>query len=319
MKYFIKRFVSLIVTLFIVSIACFLVFQVIPGDSALSRLGTNATEESLNNLREEMGLNDPIPQRYCEWLGGFVRGDFGTSLSKNMPVKELLSGTFTVTLSLAAVSFLLIVIIGIPLGILFSSFKNKKVTRAFDIFNQIVMAVPSFFIGILFCMLFGVVLRVFTPGVYPKYNENYAGFLAYLIAPAFSVAIPKIAMVVKFFRTSVDKEMQEDYVRTAYSKGNSRLRVLYHHVLKNALIPVVTTIGVTAAEILAGSIVAEQIFSLPGLGRALVSAIVTRDYPVVQTIVVYIAAAVIIINFIVDLIYRKLDPRIDSIQGGRNE
>ena len=189
-------------------------------------------------------------------------------------------------------------------------FAKKRIGKWMHLVNQIFMAVPSFFLGVLIILIFGLILKWFTPGNYISYTESRIGFLTYLIAPAMAIAVPKSAMVVKFLRNSVLEQEESDYVRTAYSKGNTEKRVLYGHILKNAFIPVVTILGMIAAETMAGSIVVEQVFNLPGLGRLLVSSIGNRDYPVVQAILVYIASVVVIMNGVVDVLYRYLDPRI---------
>lgn len=174
------------------------------------------------------------------------------------------------------------------------------------------MAVPSFFLGIMITIIFGLVLKWFTPGKYVSYRDDFNGFIMYLIPAAFAVAIPKIAMMVKFLKNSLIREMDSDYVRTAYSKGAGENRVLFCHVLRNGLMPAITLLGMIIAEIMAGSIVVEQVFNLPGLSVILVSSVSTRDYPVVQAIVVYIAFVVIITNCIVDILYHIIDPRVKN-------
>ena len=172
------------------------------------------------------------------------------------------------------------------------------------------MAIPSFFLGILIIIVFGLILKWFTPGKYVDYRTNFAQFILYLIPAAFAVAIPKIAMMVKFLKNSILHEMNSDYVRTAFSKGASKNRVLFGHVLRNGLMPAITLLGMVLAEIMAGSIVVEQVFNLPGISSVLVSAVSKRDYPVVQVIVVYIAFIVIICNCLVDVLYHIIDPRV---------
>ena len=174
------------------------------------------------------------------------------------------------------------------------------------------MAIPSFFLGIILTYIFGLILKWFQPGLFISPSENLWGSIRYLIFPAAAIALPKIAMVVKFLRNSVLSEMPKDYVRTAYSKGSSKNRALSRHILKNALIPVITFMALVVAEILAGSIIVEQVFSVPGVGRLLISAISTRDYPVVQAVVTYVTAVVVIINFVVDMLYQLADPRVKA-------
>lgn len=325
MKYFIKKTITLIMTLFLVSVAAFLAFQIIPGDVVTSILGTEATPEREEQLREELGLNDPPVTRYFRWAGGVLRGDLGRSYrySKNMnemmPVAELIGDKLPVTLWLAAVALVMIVAASIPLGVLWARCASRSASRldrfldaALGITSQAAMAIPSFFLGILITYVFGIVLKLFAPGGYISYQKDFAGFLGYLIFPALSVALPKIAMTARFLRNSMLTELQSDYVRTAYSKGCTRKRVMYGHVLRNAMMPVVTFLGMIIAEIVAGSIVIEQVFGLPGIGRLLISSVNSRDFPVVEILILYITFVVIFVYFLVDILYRVIDPRISE-------
>lgn len=318
MKLFIKKIITLIMTLFLVSVAAFLAFQIIPGDVVTSILGTEATPEREEQLREELGLNDPPVERYFKWAGGVLRGDFGRSYqySKNMnemmPVAELIGDKLPVTLWLAGLSMGLIILVSIPLGVLWAKSANRFLDAALGVITQATMAIPSFFLGILVTFLFGIVLKWFVPGGYISYRESLSGFLGYLLFPALSIALPKIAMAARFLRNSMLTQMQADYVRTAYSKGCTRKRVMYGHVLRNALMPVVTFLGMIIAEIVAGSIVVEQVFGLPGIGRLLISSINNRDFPVVEILILYITFVVIFVYFLVDILYRVIDPRISE-------
>ena len=290
-------------TLFLVSVAAFLAFQVIPGDVVRSILGTEATPEREAQLREELGLDKPPVERYISWADDVLHGDFGVSYrySKNMnemmPVKELIGDKLPVTLYLAVLSFVMIVLVSIPLGVLWAKCGSRFLDAVFGVLTQVTMAVPSFFLGILVTYLCGIVLKWFVPGGYISYQENMTGFLAYLLFPAISIALPKIAMTARF-------------LRTAYSKGCNRNQVMFGHVLKNAMMPVITFLGMMIAEILAGSIVVEQVFALPGIGRLLISSVGTRDLPVVEILILYITFVVILVYFIVDILYRVIDPRI---------
>lgn len=318
MKLFIKKIITLIMTLFLVSVAAFLAFQIIPGDVVTSILGTEATPEREEQLREELGLNDPPVERYFKWAGGVLRGDFGRSYqySKNMnemmPVAELIGDKLPVTLWLAGVAMVLIIFVSIPLGVLWAKSTNRFLDAALGVITQAAMAIPSFFLGILVTFLFGIVLKWFVPGGYISYRESLSGFLGYLLFPALSIALPKIAMTARFLRNSMLTQMQADYVRTAYSKGCTRKRVMYGHVLRNAMMPVVTFLGMIIAEIVAGSIVVEQVFGLPGIGRLLISSINNRDFPVVEILILYITFVVIFVYFLVDILYRVIDPRISE-------
>ena len=318
MKYLVKKIVTLIMTLFLVSVLAFLAFQIIPGDVVTSILGTETTPEREEALREELGLNDPPVLRYLHWAGGVLRGDFGESYrySKNMnqmmPVAELIGDKLPVTLWLAALSLVLILVTSIPLGVFWARTKSRALDVIFGVTTQAAMAIPSFFLGVLVTYLFGILLKCFAPGGYISYEKDFPGFLGYLFFPALSVAIPKIAMTARFLRNSMLTESRADYVRTAYSKGCTESRVAYGHILRNAMMPVVTFLGMIIAEIVAGSIVIEQVFSLPGIGRLLISAVSTRDFPVVEILILYITFVVIFVYFLVDVLYRVIDPRISS-------
>lgn len=312
MKYIVKKALTLVGTLLLVSFIAFLLFQIVPGDPVTSMLGTEYSEERAESLREELGINKPVIVRYVNWLTDFVKGDFGISYKYKMPVSRLISDKMPVTMYLAVITLIIIVVISIPLGVFMARFGHRKVSKVFDIVNQSVMAIPSFFLGIVITIIFGLVLKWFTPGKYVSYRDDFNGFIMYLIPAAFAVAIPKIAMMVKFLKNSLIREMDSDYVRTAYSKGAGENRVLFCHVLRNGLMPAITLLGMIIAEIMAGSIVVEQVFNLPGLSVILVSSVSTRDYPVVQAIVVYIAFVVIITNCIVDILYHIIDPRVKN-------
>lgn len=310
MKFYLKKIITLIITLLLVSMLTFIAFQVIPGDSALSKLGVDATEEQVDALREAMGLNKSIPERYVSFVSNAIRGDFGKSTQYNQPVTQMLKERIPVTLMLAVLSFGMVLIISIPLGILSARKEGGVADRILTLLSQVCMAIPPFFLGIMLTLLFGILLKWFVPGRYIAPDQNFLEFIKYLFYPALAVSLPKIAMTVKFLKSSILRELHLDYVRTAKSKGSSRERILWRHVLKNALIPVITFMGMVIADLLAGSIVIEQVFNLPGVGRLLVVAISNRDFNVVQAAVLYIAAIVIFVNFIVDILYQVLDPRV---------
>lgn len=196
------------------------------------------------------------------------------------------------------------------MGIFAARHEDGRIGRGIYIINQILMAVPQFFLGILFTFLFGLVLRFFTPGGYVSYTQSMGGFIKYLIFPALAIALPKSAMTIKLLRSSVKKEAGRDYARTAYSRGNNTKNVLYRHVLKNAMIPSVTFLGMILTDMVANSIIVEQVFSIPGIGRVLLTSISNRDYPVVMAVIVCVAAFVVAVNLLVDLLYLWIDPRM---------
>jgi len=310
MKFTIKKILTLIITLMVVSFFTFIAFQIIPGDSAITQLGTQATEEKVEALREAMNLNENVFLRYVKWLSNLCRGNFGISSQYDVPVSSLLLERMSVTIWLAVLSIILIIMISFPIGIIAAKNEGGVIDRVLSVLTHTGMGIPPFFLGIIITLLFGFVLKWFIPGRYISPQENFGLFLGYMIFPALANAIPKSAMVLKFLRSSIIRQLQMDYVRTARSKGNLENAILYRHVLKNAFIPVLTFIAMIIAETLAGSIMIEQVFSLPGLGRLLVMAISNRDYAVVQTIVLYIAATIVVINFIVDVLYQWIDPRV---------
>ncbi|WP_297721786.1 ABC transporter permease [Intestinimonas sp.] len=310
MKYAAKKFLTLIITLFIVSLLAFLAFQIIPGDPTTKLLGTEATEAARAELRAELGLDRPIPVRYWDWLTSFLRGDMGMSYSYHMPVADMLGEKLAITFLLTLLSFAVTIVLSIPLGILAGSVRSGWLDGLVTAVDQVVMSVPAFFIGILACFLFGIVLKVFTPGDFVSYTQDWGAFLSYLILPALSIAIPRIAMTVKMLRSAILQESGKDYVRTARSRGGDRGNILRRHVLKNALIPVITFLAVSAAEIMTGTIIIEQVFTIPGVGRLLLASISNRDFPVVQAIVVIMAAWIVLVNFVADLLYQLVDPRL---------
>ena len=308
MKYILKRVLTLFATMLIVSFLTFAAFSLISGDTATAMLGTSATPERLAALRAELGLDRPLLVRYGEWLLGFFTGDLGVSTSYQQPVWDILASKFRLTLCLSLVSFALIAAVSIPLGLW--SAGRRRFEGARTALNQLGMAVPPFFTGILLSWVFGVGLKWFMPGQFPDAGRDFAGAAVYLFFAAAALSIPRIAMTARMLRSTVQEELGKDYVRTAIARGNDRGQVLRRHVLKNALPPVVTFLAQTMAEIVAGSIVVEQVFVIPGLGQMLVSSIAGRDYPVVQAIVVILALWVVLAGTAADLINQRIDPRL---------
>lgn len=310
MKYVLKKLGTLVLTLLAVSALVFFAFSLIPSNPAVTKLGTEATAESIEKLTHEMGLDRPVIERYVEWVGGIFKGDFGTSYSYNQPVTKLLAEKICITLLLSVMAILITCILAFPLGIYTARKSDSKLDVVLTTINQIVMSVPSFFSGIIITLVFGVFLHVFTPGKFVSYKVSFLGCVGYLLFPALAIALPKISMVVKLLKDTAIKEADKDYVRTAYSRGNRTKAVFYKHVLKNAMIPVITFLGMTFADIIAGSIIVEQVFGVPGLGRILLTSISGRDYPVVEAIILLLATAVVVSNLVVDLLYKIFDPRI---------
>ena len=262
MKYAAKKIVWMLLTMVIVSFLAFLAFRIIPGDPTAKLLGEQATPERVEALRQELGLDRPFLERYVSWLGDFVRGDMGSSYNYSMPVSQMLQGKIPVTGLLTLLSFLLIVVLSIPLGLFTARHSGGALDKALTVVNQVLMAVPAFFTGILLTYLFGLLLRWFVPGSFVSPAESFWQSAGYLIFPAAAIAIPRIAMTVKMLRSALLAEMNKDYVRTSYSRGNDRRATLYLHVLRNALPPVVSFLAMTVADIVAGSVVIEQVFAI---------------------------------------------------------
>ena len=310
MKVLLRKILNLMIALLIVTLLTFLALQVIPGDPVTKMLGADATAAQAAQLRARLGLDQPVLVRYGRWLLSFLEGDPGMSYSYSMPVAEMLKGKLSVTVILTALSFAMTVFISIPLGILTARSESVRVNHFFLIMDQLFMALPPFFIGILSVYLFGIVLKLFAPGTYVPLSESVAGGLGYLLLPALAMALPRSAMTVKMLRSSIRSQMAEDYVRTARSRGLTDSQILRRHALRGAMVPVVTFLAQSAAEIMTGTIIIEQVFTIPGLGRLLLSSIGSRDFPVVQAIVVLMAVFIILVNFAADLINMAIDPRI---------
>lgn len=308
MRYLLKKLLTFVVTLLLLSFLSYAAFEMV-GDPVSSILGTNATPEAVAQLKEEMGLDRPLFVRYGEWLWNFLRGDMGKSYTYRLPVSEMIGEKMVITLTLTLMGFFLTVLCSIPLGLYISRNEGSWVDRFLTVFNQIVMAIPSFFVAILLTILFGLVIKLFTPGTFVSYTESPLRFFLYLIFPAVSIALPRIAMTVKMLRTSILQEMQKDYVRTAYSRGHSSKSAMKVHALKNGMLPVVTFLAANAAEMLAGCLVIEQIFSIPGIGRMLLVSIEARDIPVVEAIVVFLALWVMLVHFLGEIVNEIMDPR----------
>lgn len=310
MKFYLKKFFTLIITLILVSVLTFLAFNLIPGDPAMLILGTEATPESLAALHAQLGLDQSLPMRYAAWLGGMLHGNLGTSIQYSKPVGGLIAERLPVTASLAALALLMIIVFSVLLGVFSAKKRGTFIGRLLDMLTMFNISLPNFFLGIILIWVFGITFHLFTPGKYVDYRQSVTGFLQYLIFPAIAIALPNIATAAKFLRTSIVAQMNADYVRTARSKGCSDSAVLYRHVLKNAIIPSITLFGMMAAEVFSGSIVIEQVFSIPGVGRLLISSVSSRDFPLIESLVVCIAFLVVLANFLADILLQVADPRI---------
>jgi len=311
LNFILRRIVIALITVFLVSILCFLAFSVIRGDLASYLAGINASQEQLSALREEMGLNRNVFIRYLDWLSGFISGRTGVSLSfRGESISALISQRIPVTVTLALLSLFFILLISIPVSLLTVHREGDLLDGIVNFLTAAGLSTPNFFMGLLFIFFFGFGLKLFIPGEYINYNENFFSFIRCLFFPALAIALPNSAILVKFLRGSLFQELKSDYVITARSKGAGRLYILRRHVLKNALLPAVTIFAMIIAEVFSGSIIIEQVFTIPGIGRLLITAISSRDYPLIQSLMVYIAFIIITANTLADIAIMIIDPRI---------
>lgn len=301
----VKKILSMLAAVLVLSFFTFLAFAILPGDAAQIKLGTNATPEQVEALREEMGLNDAFLVRYGRWIKGAFTGDLGMSIRYDRPVSELFLQGLPNTLLLAGISFVLILVLSFPLGLMYARYPGSIGDRVGIFLNQTFMAIPAFFLGILISVVLGLSMKLFIPGAFVAWEDDPAGCIAYLFFPALAVALPKVAMTVRFLRSALLSEKRKEYVRTARSKGLGEGEILVRHMLPNALAATVTFLGVIVSEIVAGSIVIEQVFNINGLGRLLVVSVQNRDYNVVQALVLYIGIVVIVLNGVIETLVTK--------------
>ena len=297
-------------TLFVASVIIFCLIEVAPGDPAVFMMGLNADPSSIDALREELGLNKPLLIRYGDWVGGILTGDFGVSYTYRTPVSELMAERLLVSLPLAVLAFTISTLIGIPAGLAAAAAGHKKTGKAITAIAQAGVATPNFWLAILLVMVFAVTLRWFSAGGFPGWDAGFFNALKALFLPALALAIPQAAILTQIMRSATLETLREDFIRTARSKGLSRRQTLYRHVLRNALIPVLTILGLQFAYLLAGGVIIENVFYLPGLGRLVFQAIAQRDLIVVESIVMVLVFAVVLIAFLVDLAYAIVDPRL---------
>jgi len=298
------------VTLLLVSIAIFAVLMVIPGDPAQIILGIHATPETLRNLRHQMGLDRPVLIQYLNYMKNLALGDLGRSITYDVPIHSLILSRLQVTIPLAILSLIFAVSISIPMGIYSSLHRNRPGDYGIMVFSQVGLAVPAFWAGILLILLFAVTLHWLPAGGFHAWQTDPIKALRSLLLPAFSLGFVRAAVLTRMTRSAMLEVLGEDYIRTARSKGLPKRMVVYKHAFRNAIIPVVTIIGLQAGDLLAGAIIIENVFHLPGVGRLVFEAIGQRDLPVIQGVILLIAVMIVVINFVIDVAYRYLDPRI---------
>ena len=309
-RYFVKKLITLLVLLFLVSITVYSVLFVLPGDPAQIILGINATPETLANLRAELGLDKSFWAQYTDWMSNLLTGRGSRSINYDIPVYDLIISRLAVTGPLALLAMIFGVAISIPLGIYAARHQNRPGDVGVMFFTQLGLATPEFWLGILLILLFAVHWGVFSAGGFPGWSVDFWGSIKALLLPSFALGVIRASILTRLTRSSMLDVLREDYVRTARAKGLKERTVIYVHALRNALIPVLTILGLQLGQLMAGAIIIENVYYLPGLGRLVFQAIGQRDLPVVREIVLFMAAAVVLVNFIVDLSYASLDPRI---------
>ncbi|MCJ9673573.1 ABC transporter permease [Neorhizobium sp. SHOUNA12A] len=310
MLFIVRRLAALIVTLFITASVAFFLLEVIPGDPALDMLGTEAREDTLAALRTQLGLDTPLWLRFFHWLAGFVTGDLGMSFRYRVPVTELIWDPLFVTIPLGLLAIAITIVISLPLGALAARYRGKAPDVIVTLLTQLGLAIPNFWFAVLLILVFSIGLGWFASGGFPGWEAGPFDAFKALLLPAISLALPQAAIIARVTRSSVLEVLDQDFVRTARAKGLTRSSTLWKHVLRNAMVPVVTVMGTQFTFLLAGSIIVENVFYLPGLGRLIFQAITQRDLVVIKNVVVLIAALIMIINFLVDISYAIINPRL---------
>lgn len=305
-----RRFAGLLLTLIVASALIFAVMNLLPGDPAAAMLGTSATDETLDALRHAMGLDQPLLARYLRWIAGFLQGDFGTSLTYDVPAAGLIADRLAVTLPLAAMALTLSIAIALPLGVAAAARKGGLIDHVATVASQIFISVPAFFVGLMLIAALSVGLGLVPSGGFPGWSSGPASAFGALALPALALALPQAGVLTRVTRTGIIEVLGEDFVRTARAKGLTRRQALWRHAVPNALGPVVTMIGLQFTFLVAGAVLIENVFSLPGLGRLAYQALNQRDFIVMQDVVLLLAALVILVNFLVDIAYLILDPRL---------
>lgn len=310
LRYVLKRSLSLLVSLLIASVVIFAVVEVVPGDPASYMLGMNAQPDTLAALRDELGLNGSLVQRYLGWLGGMVQGDFGISYTYRTPVAGMVADRMQVSLPLALYALTLSTLIAFPAGIWAAARRGQPGDLAVMGATQLGVAIPNFWFAMLMVLVFAINLRWFPAGGFVGWDKGLWAGLHSLTLPAIALALPQAAILTRVMRSALIDALSEDYIRTARAKGLTRGQALRRHALRNAMIPVLTIIGMQFSFLLAGAIIIENVFYLPGLGRLIFQAISARDLIVVESVVMILVFAVIVVNFAVDLAYAAVDPRL---------
>lgn len=305
-----RRFLTFLITLWGASVLVFVMLEVLPGDPALTILGIDAPEEAVAALRKELGLDRPPLERYIDWIAGLAQGQMGNSYTYQVPVMELVAERLEVTVPLGLGAMALATVLALSMGLFAASRHNKAGDYGVMAASQLGLAIPNFWFGIILIVVFALILGWAPTGGFPRWEEGVAKSLGALVLPVAALGFTLAAIFVRLTRSAVLDVLREDFVRTARAKGLSRGAALRGHVLRNALIPVITIMGIIFADAMAGTIIIENVFSLPGLGKLIFGAISNRDLMVVKNAVLLLAALVVVVNFVVDVLYAVIDPRI---------
>jgi peptide/nickel transport system permease protein len=315
--YVVRRLAQLVPVALLASIVIFGLMRLIPGDPALVIAGEDATPERIQEIRARLRLDQPLPVQYLAWLGCVLRGDLGESIVSGQPVARILAQKVTATAELAVGALLVAVIVGVPLGVAAALRRGGALDLAVTAYTSTVLGIPNFWLGLLLILLFVVALNWLPPGGRVALTEDPGTAWRYLLMPVLTLSVRASGIFIRFTRTSMLEVLPEDYVRTARAKGLSEGVVVARHALRCALIPVVTVVGLEFGRLLAGAVIAEQIFAWPGVGRLIIQAVGQRDFAIVQGVLLLLVVVFVLVNLITDLLYGVLDPRIRLAGGGR--
>ena len=316
LKYILQRLIQLIVVLVVVGVVAFLLIHLAPGDPASVMLGSNATQDQVDRLRQQLALDQPLPVQFVAWSSRVIRGDLGISHFAQKPIIEVLAARAEPTLILTTMSILVAVLIGLPFGVIAAIRRGTIVDQLALAMALLGASVPSFWLGLSLILFFAVRLGWFPSSGIEFWQTGGWASLRYYVLPALALGFPNSALITRITRSSMLDVLQQDYVRTAASKGLSSFRVIVRHALRNALVPITTVIGLTIASLMGGAVVTETVFSIPGVGRLVVQSVLRRDYPVIQAAILLVATIYVMVNLFVDLIYVWVDPRIRYVEEG---
>lgn len=299
--FYLKKIAKMIFSIFLIGTLSFLLLELIPGDPATAILGVDSTPEDIELLREALGLNKSFITRYFMWGKGVLAGDFGNSFKYSEPVLDLILDRLPLTMEIALISIGIVFLVSIPLSFVLYKIKNRHIKKLGDFMIGVFISIPSFWLGIIFMFLFGVILRWFSVG----YNNTFTS----LLLPCTVIAIPNIGIITSYIRSNLEYEMREEYIKYLFVNG-LKMKWLNLYILKNSILPVIPLAGMMVIDLITGIVIIEQIFSIPGIGRLLITSVLTRDIPLIQGLIFYTSVVLVLINFCIDIVYSLIDPRI---------